>query len=241
VDSRPEEAAGGDENLFAEIAKEYRPPHSGGFAPVNPSRAEVMRRIEAVGIRPGTSPRMPVVTSARSRTEIVDQFAEYAAEYRANVVRVNFADLDDAVRGLLLDRGHTSIVVPEDFPAIWLTGDLVIVRDSDSIPHRGLSDMHAVVTGCAVAIAETGTIVLDAGFAQGRRAITLVPDHHVCVVFEDQVVDSVPEAVSLLGESVRKGQPLTWISGPSATSDIELSRVEGVHGPRTLDVVLVSR
>jgi L-lactate dehydrogenase complex protein LldG len=181
-----------------------------------------------------------VPTSLRTRAEIVAQFAEYAEEYRAHVVRVGFTDLDDAIQALLAAHEHSRVVVPEDFPEIWLTGNLVVERDR-GLDHRALAEMQAVVTGCAVAVAETGTIVLDAGFAQGRRAITLIPDHHVCVVFEDQVVDTVPEAVELVGASVRKGQPLTWISGPSATSDIELNRVEGVHGPRILDVVLVSR
>jgi L-lactate dehydrogenase complex protein LldG len=101
--------------------------------------------------------------------------------------------------------------------------------------------MDAVVTACALGIAESGTIVLDTGPGQGRRALTLIPDHHICVVREDQVVDSMPEAVQLLQTAATEGRPLTWISGPSATSDIELSRVEGVHGPRILDVILVSK
>ncbi|MQA95711.1 MAG: lactate utilization protein C [Streptosporangiales bacterium] len=109
------------------------------------------------------------------------------------------------------------------------------LTDDPSLTPAELDAADGVITGCAVAIAETGTIVLDAGPGQGRRALTLVPDYHLCVVLPDQIVASVPEAVSRL----RPDRPLTWVSGPSATSDIELDRVEGVHGPRTLEVVLV--
>ena len=102
-----------------------------------------------------------------------------------------------------------------------------------------LDTVDAVLTTACVGIAETGTIVLDHGPGQGRRALTLVPDRHVCVVHADQVVPDVPDAMARLATSVARGRPLTWVSGPSATSDIELTRVEGVHGPRVLHVVLV--
>jgi L-lactate dehydrogenase complex protein LldG len=131
------------------------------------------------------------------------------------------------------------VIVPRGLPDSWLPGDLDTVRDEPALSARELDGVDAVVTGAAAAIAVTGTIVLDHTAGQGRRALTLVPDLHVCVVTEDQVVGDVPEAIAALQTSVRSGRPLTWISGPSATSDIELARVEGVHGPRTLRVILV--
>jgi L-lactate dehydrogenase complex protein LldG len=121
-------------------------------------------------------------------------------------------------------------------------GSLEILRDGPEQPisNARLADVQGVLTGCALAVAETGTLVLDGGPGQGRRALTLLPDYHLCVVFARQVVEVVPEAVEAMGQAVRERRaPLTLISGPSATSDIELSRVEGVHGPRTLEVILV--
>lgn len=129
------------------------------------------------------------------------------------------------------------MVVPPglDLSQAALPGGIEVVIDHD-LSAAELDAFDGVITGAAVAIAETGTIVLDGSPGQGRRAITLVPDYHLCIVRADQVVEIVPQAVAHLAS--RAGRPLTWISGPSATSDIELERVEGVHGPRTLEVIL---
>ncbi len=159
----------------------------------------------------------------------LDLLVERLEDYRAATHRVA-ADGVAALLGELLP-GRT--VVPEGFPEHWLDG-VEVVRDDDLTPQQ-LDGLDAVLTTCAIAIAETGTLVLDAGPGQGRRAVTLVPDHHVVVVLADQVVAGVPDALRGL-DPVR---PQTWVSGPSATSDIELQRVEGVHGPRRLDVVIV--
>ncbi|MFJ6838308.1 lactate utilization protein C [Streptomyces sp. NPDC091209] len=175
---------------------------------------------------------------ARSVAETVDLLAENLADYRALVHRCAVGDLATTIARLLADRGATSVVVPAGLDEAWLAeSDVTRVADlAAGTPHE-LDTVDSVVTACAVTVAETGTIVLDGGPDQGRRRITLVPDHHICVVrVPGQVVASVPQAM----ERLDAARPLTWISGPSATSDIELDRVEGVHGPRTLEVVLVS-
>ncbi|KAB1990435.1 LutC/YkgG family protein [Streptomyces triticiradicis] len=175
---------------------------------------------------------------ARSVARTVDLLAENLADYRAVVHRATEGELPDLVARLLARRGSRHVLVPPGLPPAWTSAaDPVRVHDrAAGTPHE-LDGVESVVTGCAVAIAETGTIVLDGGPDQGRRRITLVPDHHICVVrVPGQVVTSVPRAL----ERLDPARPLTWISGPSATSDIELDRVEGVHGPRTLEVVLMS-
>jgi L-lactate dehydrogenase complex protein LldG len=174
----------------------------------------------------------------RSVAETVDLLAENLADYRALVHRCAEAELSAVIAGLLAERGSRTVVVPPGLEPSWLAAaDVEQIADrAENSPHE-LDRVDSVVTACAVAAAETGTIVLDGGPDQGRRRITLVPDHHICVVrVPDQVVSSVPQALRRLDPA----RPLTWISGPSATSDIELDRVEGVHGPRTLEVVLVS-
>ncbi|WP_268221538.1 LutC/YkgG family protein [Streptomyces sp. EMB24] len=173
----------------------------------------------------------------RTAEETVDLLAENLADYRAVVHRTASEELPYLIMRLLAQRGPQYVLVPPGLPPEWMSAaDPTRVHDRAVSTARELDQVESVVTGCAVAIAETGTIVLDGSPDQGRRRISLIPDHHICVVrVPDQVVASVPQAL----ERLDPARPLTWISGPSATSDIELDRVEGVHGPRTLEVVLV--
>ncbi|MFI8890599.1 lactate utilization protein C [Streptomyces paradoxus] len=175
----------------------------------------------------------------RSVAETVELLAENLADYRALVHRTDAEGLPGVIAGLLEKRRASSVLVPPGLDEAWLaaTGVTRVADRAGSTPGE-LDRVDSVVTACAVAIAETGTIVLDGSPDQGRRRITLVPDHHICVVrVPGQVVSSVPQGL----ERLDPARPLTWISGPSATSDIELDRVEGVHGPRTLEVVLVGQ
>ncbi|MGW0866442.1 LutC/YkgG family protein [Streptomyces sp. NPDC002611] len=173
----------------------------------------------------------------RSVEQTVELLAENLADYRAIVHRTDAEGLAALIAGLLDKRGSASVLAPPGLDPSWLerTGVTRVADRVESTPAE-LDRVDSVVTACAVAIAETGTIVLDGSPDQGRRRITLVPDHHICVVrVPGQVVSSVPQGL----ERLDPARPLTWISGPSATSDIELDRVEGVHGPRTLEVILV--
>jgi L-lactate dehydrogenase complex protein LldG len=186
-----------------------------------------------------TVPRAYRRGSGRSRVEIVDLFIGRLSDYRATVRRVGAGNLPAAIREAVQAREVQSLVVPADVPAAWLPEDIEF-RVDEALPPAALDASGGVLTGCALAIAETGTIVLDGGPSNGRRAITLIPDYHLCVVFEDQIVAGVPQAMEDLRSAARARRPITLISGPSATSDIELNRVEGVHGPRTLEVLLVA-
>ena len=201
------------------------------------AREEVLSRIRGAL---GPAPSVPEVPRAYRQAgaaagDVVRRFCERVAEYRATVTRVEAVELAATVRELC--RGKR-IAVPPGGPDV-LSGVEVVVDDPPLTP-QALDQLDGVLTGCALAIAETGTIVLDGGQRSGRRALTLVPDWHVCIVEAGTIVAGVPDAVAALAEAAAEGRPITLVSGPSATSDIELDRVEGVHGPRNLDVIVVS-
>ena len=187
------------------------------------AREEILERVRraTAGV---IAPSRPVLGG--SGPVSVDLFAERVADYRAVVERCTPDQLTERVSAAVEGR----VVVPAGL-GVEVAGAI----DDDQLSAAELDHIDTVVTEARVGIAETGTIVLDHGPGQGRRALTLVPDRHVCIVRADQVVADVPDAVALLDPR----RPLTWISGPSATSDIELDRVEGVHGPRTLHVIVV--
>lgn len=210
------------------------------------AREEILRRVDGIVPRPPDEPDEPdedvaAAYAALDRSylrrhhdeAIVALFAERAADYRATVEQVTSTALPAAIAAALAERpGRYGI--PEGLPAGWLAG-----CEPDRLAHApgDLEQLAGAVTGCAVAIAETGTVVLDHGPAQGPRALTLIPDHHLIVVRADQIAPDVPEALERLGMPAR---PLTFVSGPSATSDIELARVEGVHGPRALEILILT-
>jgi L-lactate dehydrogenase complex protein LldF len=205
------------------------------------AREEFLARVRAAigGGRDVAVPREYRRRGDASAADVADRFAQRAGEYTATVRRVEVAALGDALAAACADHGARRIGVPADLPAEWLPPAVEAVRD-DGLSVHELDTLDGALTGCALAIAETGTIVLDGGAAQGRRALTLVPDLHVCVVEAERIVGLVPEAVERLAPAIHAGRPLTFVSGPSATSDIELSRVEGVHGPRRLEILVVS-
>jgi L-lactate dehydrogenase complex protein LldG len=211
------------------------------------AREEILARIRAATGPAATPAEVDAVYAALPRTyqrahhdadtDIVALFAERAADYRAVVERVPVGGLADAIASVL--AGISRFVVPDGLPPEWLAelpGPVAdkIVRDDPPLSARDLDRIFGVVTGCAVAVAETGTIVLDHGPGQGRRALTLVPDFHLVVVRADQVAADIADALDRLDPA----RPHTLISGPSATSDIELIRVEGVHGPRNLHILV---
>lgn len=197
------------------------------------ARERILARVRSALADVTDVPAAPRAPRRTAVDDVLELFAERVADYRAVVVRSTPERLAATVAAALPDGA--AVVVPD---GLLLAVEGAVVDDG-SLSAAELDRIDAVVTESTVGIAETGTIVLDHGPGQGRRAITLVPDLHVCIVDSSRVVLDVPDAVELLEASVKRGSPLTWISGPSATSDIELSRVEGVHGPRRLHVIIV--
>lgn len=206
------------------------------------AREEILERIAtAVG---APSADQPVARSYRRAGDLAEEvrvelFCRRVGEYRAEVLRTAEADVATLISSVCAARNATRLVVPTGIPQAWRSADVGLV-DDHGLSAAELDEVDGALTGCTAAIAETGTIVLTAGAVEGRRALTLVPDLHICVVREPQIVELLPEALTMVATNGLEHQPITFISGPSATSDIELSRVEGVHGPRTL-VVLVSK
>ena len=203
------------------------------------ARAVVLQRVRSAL---GDDVRVPTVARAyrvfgehvAGAPALLDLLEERLLDYKATVHRCAEENLARTVAGVIDAAAPAGgLAVPAGVPREWVAGRDVLPIDATTAM---LDTAVGAVTTCAVAVAETGTIVLDGSSGQGRRAVSLVPDLHVCVVRAGQVLQTVPEAVRMLDPC----RPLTWISGPSATSDIELSRVEGVHGPRTLVVVLVT-
>ncbi|HEV7909028.1 MAG TPA: lactate utilization protein C [Pseudonocardiaceae bacterium] len=198
------------------------------------ARTEILGRIRtALSDHPDPPPaRRDYDRTGEASLEL---FAERVADYRAVVHVISADEVVRSIAEALRRRGARHVVAPVDLPGDWRVADVEWLLDEPLLSIEQLDRSDGVVTGCAVAIANTGTIVLDGGQGQGRRALTLLPDYHLCVVRADQVAAVVPEALARLDPT----RPLTFISGPSATSDIELKRVEGVHGPRNLEVLIV--
>jgi len=216
------------EEVLARIRTALGGTASGGTAPASAAPSGTAPVADAV-------PRGYRTQGELDVTVLLDLLAERLRDYGCTVRRATPGEVMTAVAEAVGQRGARRVVVPPGLDLADLPTGTEIVAD-DGLSPAALDTVDGVVTGAAVAIAETGTIVLDGSPDQGRRALSLVPDYHVCIVRAEQVVALVPEALARLDP----GRPLTWISGPSATSDIELDRVQGVHGPRTLEVILVA-
>jgi L-lactate dehydrogenase complex protein LldG len=201
------------------------------------ARDEILARVRYA--TPGRVPPIPRTYRREGNgAELVERFCDRVADYRADVRRATSESVSNEIASAVSSRGANRIAVPPGLPAAWRPPTTII--EDQGLSAAELDTLDGVVTGCEIAIAETGTIVLAGGSTDGRRALTLVPDLHVCIVQQEQIVDIVPEAISRLADLVRsERRPLTFVSGPSATSDIELSRVEGVHGPRDLVVIVL--
>jgi len=204
------------------------------------AREDILGRVTAsVRNRPGPQIRREYRRVGRlSAVARAELFCSRVGEYRADVRRAGAGEVAETVAAVCRERSARRLVVPTGVPASWRPQGVELIEDTGLSP-RDLDQLDGVLTGSTVAVAETGTIALTTSPSEGRRALTLVPDLHICVVEERRIVELLPEAMTILADLVlRDRRPVTLVSGPSATSDIELKRVEGVHGPRSLIVVM---
>jgi L-lactate dehydrogenase complex protein LldG len=201
------------------------------------AREVVLERVQRAiaGVLPVPISRRYIGEGSTPHESVVKAFADRVRDYRATVLRTD--DPAGAAAAVLAEQGARRIGIPRDLEARLRPAGVELVQDEALSPQQ-LDELDGALTTCAAACAVTGTIALDGGQGQGRRALTLLPDLHVCVVREDQVVETVPELIRRLEDAASEGRPLVLVSGPSATSDIELQRVEGVHGPRRLVVIV---
>jgi L-lactate dehydrogenase complex protein LldG len=178
-------------------------------------------------------------STAMTTNETVDLFIDRLVDYNTEVLQVHSSsEIAAAVAQALGNAEETALLAPVSFPHSWLPAGIQVTFD-DSLSHEALNREKTVITTCEAAVASTGTIFLVHGGSQGRRVVTLLPDHHLCIVRRDQVYAVLPEALAAIQPSAAR--PITTISGPSATSDIEMVRIRGVHGPRRLTVILVEQ
>jgi L-lactate dehydrogenase complex protein LldG len=197
------------------------------------ARDEVLARVRsAIAAAPALAQEVPRNYLTRS-DDGIDTFIDRLHHYQAQTHRTVTSRLDETVRSILDERSVRRIAVPDGIPDGWID-HVEPLRDDPPLDAQTLDEADGVITTCAVAIAQSGTIILDGGPGMGRRILTLVPDYYLCVVRADQLVGSLPEAIAKLEPT----RPLTFVSGPSATVDIEMVRVRGVHGPRRLEVVI---
>jgi len=209
------------------------------------AREEILRRIraakggiataEAAGVGWNAVERGYLREAVRSREVILELLVDRLLDYDARVVRAMHVDVSTVAARMLGERKAKRMVVPRGLTAAWLPAGVEFVVD-EGLPATELDGVDGVMTGATLAIAETGTVVLQNVGGQGRRVVTLVPDYHLCVVRVEDVVETVPEAIARLQATA--GLATTFVSGPSATADIEMTRIKGVHGPRFLDVIL---
>jgi L-lactate dehydrogenase complex protein LldG len=205
------------------------------------AKEAILARIRRATADSPAAPSIPhdfLTHDDRDRETILEEFIDRLIDYKAMVTRCSSVDLPQAIATACEQLHIIQLATPPDVPSTWLPASVTVLSDDPPLSVDAIDKSDGVLTGCAMAIAQTGTIILDGGATQGRRVLSLIPDRHLCVVLADQVVGLVPEAITRLQE--KRTQPITFISGPSATSDIELNRVEGVHGPRTLQVFVVA-